>query len=93
MATVKPKPVYGLFSATIQFPVEELLKSELLDDALRIQVGGKNKVLTSIEQSIEYCTNEYGKILELKNMISENRFIPPALIFVQEKLRAKQLFF
>lgn len=29
-------PVYGLFSATIQFPVEELLKSELLDDSIRI---------------------------------------------------------
>lgn len=50
-------------------------------------------MLTSIEQSIEYCTNEYGKILELKNMIAENRFVPPALIFVQEKIRAKQLYF
>lgn len=26
-------------------------------------------------------------------MIAQNRFVPPALIFVQEKIRAKQLLF
>ena len=63
-------PTYGLFSATIQHPVEELLKSELLEDSIRIEVGGKNKVLSKVHQKIEYCTNEYGKLIELKNMIA-----------------------
>ena len=46
-----------------------------------------------MSQKIEYCTNEFGKLIELKNMICENRFVPPALIFVQEKTRAKQLYY
>ena len=48
--------VYGLYSATIQHPVETLLKTHLLDDAVRIQVGGKNNVI-SIQQTLEYCTS------------------------------------
>ena len=45
-------PVYGLFSATIQHPVEELLKTQILDDAVRVQVGGKNNVLSKIHQTL-----------------------------------------
>lgn len=56
-------------------------------------MGGKNRVLEKIDQSLEYCTNEYGKLIEVRNMITEGRFIPPVLIFVQEKQRAKQLYF
>jgi ATP-dependent RNA helicase DDX52/ROK1 len=50
-------------------------------------------VLEKIKQSIEYCTNEYGKVVYLKNLIIEGGFVPPALIFVQEKSRAKQLYY
>lgn len=32
----KYHPLYALFSATIQHPVEELLKNEVLHDCLRI---------------------------------------------------------
>jgi superfamily II DNA/RNA helicase len=32
----KHHPIYALFSATIQHPVEELLKEEILHDCLRI---------------------------------------------------------
>ena len=56
-------------------------------------MGGKNKVLNKIDQTLEYCTNEYGKLVELRNMIEEGKFVPPVLIFVQEKQRAKQLFY
>jgi hypothetical protein len=42
---------------------------------------------------MEYCTNEYGKMVYLKNIIVEGGFVPPVLIFVQEKARAKQLYF
>jgi ATP-dependent RNA helicase DDX52/ROK1 len=85
--------VYGLFSATIQHPVEELLKTELLDDCVRVEIGGKNRVLEKISQSMEYCTNEYGKLVQVRNMIVEGQFVPPVLIFVQEKQRAKQLYY
>ena len=85
--------MYGLFSATIQHPVEELLKTELLDDCVRVEIGGKNRVLEKINQSMEYCTNEYGKLVQVRNMIVEGQFVPPVLIFVQEKQRAKQLYY
>lgn len=85
--------MYGLFSATIQHPVEELLKTELLDDCVRVEIGGKNRVLEKISQSMEYCTNEYGKLVQVRNMIVEGQFVPPVLIFVQEKQRAKQLYY
>jgi superfamily II DNA/RNA helicase len=52
----KFNPTFALFSATIQNAVEEVL-TQYLDDCIRIEVGGNNKVLTKIDQSIEYCTN------------------------------------
>jgi ATP-dependent RNA helicase DDX52/ROK1 len=83
LATIVPRPVFGLFSATIQSPVEQLLNSEFLDNPLRIEVGGRNHVLARITQTIEYCTNEYGKLLNLKTMMAESELTPPTLIFVQ----------
>lgn len=73
--------------------MEELLKTELLDDCVRVEIGGKNRVLEKISQSMEYCTNEYGKLVHVRNMIVEGQFVPPVLIFVQEKQRAKQLYY
>jgi superfamily II DNA/RNA helicase len=65
----KYNPTFALFSATIQNTVEEVL-TQYLDDCIRIEVGGSNKVLTKISQSIEYCTNELGKLIYLKNLIT-----------------------
>lgn len=73
--------------------MEELLHSELLDDAVRVQIGGKNNVLAKINQTLEYCSNEFGKLVELRNLIRDGRFVPPVLLFVQSKERAKELFF
>ena len=52
----KYNPTYALFSATIQNSVEDVL-TQYLHDCIRIEVGGNNKVLNKIDQSIEYCTN------------------------------------
>jgi ATP-dependent RNA helicase DDX52/ROK1 len=89
---LKFHPTYALFSATIQHAVEEVLTT-YLHDCVRIEVGGRNRVLEKIEQSIEYCTNELGKLIFLKNLITEGKLVPPVLIFVQEKQRAKQLYY
>lgn len=69
------------------------MREQFLDDCVRVEVGGKNKVLSKIDQSIEYCTNEFGKLVFLRNMIFEGKLKPPVLIFVQEKRRAKQLYY
>ncbi|KAL4510357.1 hypothetical protein ABPG72_008247 [Tetrahymena utriculariae] len=81
---------YLLFSATIQHPVEELVKNIIIDP-LKLQIGGKNNVLASIEQSLSYCQSEYGKLVELKNIINNGEFNPPVLIFVQSKERGEEL--
>lgn len=39
---------YLLFSATIQFGVEELVKN-IIHDPVKITIGGKNNVLASIK--------------------------------------------
>lgn len=71
-----------MFSATIQhghfllnfsfyhvsLGVEELLNNFLVDP-IKIMIGGKNNVLHSIEQKLVYVGNEYGKRVEIKNMI------------------------
>lgn len=47
--------------------------------------------MNTIDQSLSYCQSEYGKLVELKNIINEGRFTPPVLIFVQSKERGKEL--
>ena len=56
-------------------------------------MGGSNRVLRKIQQSVEYCTNELGKLMHMKNMVVEGKLVPPVLIFVQSKQRAKQLYY
>lgn len=56
-----------LFSATLNDNVEAIFR-ESMADAVKIQVGGKNHVLNSVQQSLSYCSNEYGKIYEIKSM-------------------------
>ncbi|EGR31377.1 hypothetical protein IMG5_111120 [Ichthyophthirius multifiliis] len=81
---------YLLFSATIQHPVEELVK-QLIHEPLKLTVGGKNNVLQCVEQKLQYCQSEFGKLLEIKNIINSGQFNPPVLIFVQSKDRGEQL--
>lgn len=60
--------VISMFSATIQFGVEDLLNNFLVDP-IKIMIGGKNNVLNTIEQKLIYVGNEYGKRVELNNML------------------------
>lgn len=34
---------------------------------IKIEIGGRNRVLRSVDQSLKYCSNEYGKIEEVKS--------------------------
>ncbi len=63
-----------------------------MHDTIKVTVGGENKVLNTIKQSLSYCMNEYGKLVELKNIINDGKFTPPVLIFVQSKERTQELF-
>lgn len=75
--------VISLFSATIQhgyfIKIEKLsfnlltgvedLMNNFLIDPIKIMIGGKNNVLKSIEQKLVYVGNEYGKRVEIHNLI------------------------
>ena len=70
--------------------MEELVRN-IIHDPVKLSVGGKNNVLASIEQSLAYCQSEYGKLVEIKNIINQGDFNPPVLIFMQSKERAEEL--
>lgn len=63
---------YSLFSATLPPQIEKLVL-EILVDPVQIIVKGKMAVLETITQKLTYCGTEYGKILEIKNIINVQR--------------------
>ena len=71
--------------------VEDFLKN-FLTDPIKIIIGGKNNVINTVEQTLKYVGNEYGKLVEIKNMISKGEWNTPVLIFVQSKERALELY-
>ncbi|KAJ3438081.1 dead-box atp-dependent RNA helicase [Anaeramoeba flamelloides] len=79
-----------MFSATI-LPVIEELAFSVLKDPIRIVVGVGNTAANLIDHRLTLVGEEDGKILAIRQMISEG-IEPPVLIFVQTKSRAKDLF-
>jgi len=81
----------AMFSATIPSGVEELAKSVMGSDVVRVIIGQSNSATASITQSLTFAGNEDGKLVALKNLIRSGGLTPPALIFVQSVDRAKDL--
>uniref|UniRef100_A0A915PUY4 tRNA (cytosine(34)-C(5))-methyltransferase n=1 Tax=Setaria digitata TaxID=48799 RepID=A0A915PUY4_9BILA len=79
----------GDSSATFSYEVEDWCKRNLYDMAM-ICVGARNSAVESVRQELIYAGSEHGKIVGLK-ILFQNSFEPPALVFVQSKLRAKEL--
>ncbi|KAJ2790799.1 RNA-dependent ATPase rok1, partial [Coemansia helicoidea] len=70
--------------------VEQMAKT-IMKDPIRIIVGTQNAATASIDQELLFVGQEEGKLIGLRNMITEG-FKPPCLIFVQSIDRAKELF-
>ncbi|CAG9533191.1 unnamed protein product [Cercopithifilaria johnstoni] len=79
----------ALFSATFSYEVEDWCKKNLYNVAM-ICIGSRNSAVSSVKQELIFAGSEHGKIIGLRALF-QNSFKPPALIFVQSKLRAKQL--
>ncbi|EJW88371.1 hypothetical protein WUBG_00716 [Wuchereria bancrofti] len=79
----------AFFSATFSYEVEDWCKRNLNDVAM-ICIGSRNSAVNSVKQELVFAGSEHGKVISLKGLF-QNSFQPPALIFVQSKLRAKQL--
>jgi ATP-dependent RNA helicase DDX52/ROK1 len=79
-----------LFSATMQPAIEEVLKT-VMDDPVKIQIGLRNSTAQTVKQELIYVGKDDAKIPSLRQRILEKGFEPPMLIFVQSKVRAKEL--
>ena len=81
--------VKSLFSATLPETVEHTARS-VLRDPLRITVGERNVSATSVDQKLMFVGRENGKILAIRQLISDG-LRPPVLVFVNTKERAKEV--
>ncbi|WFD02852.1 RNA helicase [Malassezia obtusa] len=81
----------ALFSATLPAGVEELAKTFMVDEC-RVLVGPKDSATTTIDQRLEFCGAEDGKLHALRNLIQSGGMKPPVLLFVQSIQRARELF-
>lgn len=85
------RPQTLMFSATLPPMVCELAGS-ILTDPLRVSVGNVNAAAPDVTQRLVFITDEDGKLFSFRQLVQEGKVKPPALIFVQSKERAKELF-
>uniref|UniRef100_A0A915BLV2 ATP-dependent RNA helicase n=1 Tax=Parascaris univalens TaxID=6257 RepID=A0A915BLV2_PARUN len=78
------------FSATFSYEVEDWCKTNLHNVAM-VCVGARNSTVDSVEQELVFAGSEHGKVVAIRSLFQQG-FEPPALIFVQSKDRARQLF-
>ena len=60
----------------------------MLHDPLRITVGERGAAAAAVSQRLLFVGREEGKLLALRQMISEG-LAPPVLVFVASKVRAE----
>ncbi|CAE7240420.1 ddx52, partial [Symbiodinium pilosum] len=80
-----------MFSATLP-PVVVDLAGSILTSPLRISIGDVNAAAPDVEQKLLFITSEDGKLFSLRQLLQDGEIKPPALVFVQSKERAKELF-
>lgn len=81
----------ALFSATIPTGVEDMARSFMSDDPIRIVIGAPNAAADRIEQRLVYVGHEEGKLMAIRQMLVEG-LEPPVLIFTETIERAQALF-
>lgn len=80
----------AMFSATLTELVFQWAMQEF-KDVVNVRVGAKNTAVNSVKQSLKYCGNEDGKVLAIRDLLS-NIMDKPTLIFVQSQKRSKELW-
>lgn len=81
-----------MFSATIPLHVENIAKTIMNEDCVRMIIGNKQAANLNIEQKLVFCGSEEGKLLEIRNMVLRGDMKPPVIIFLQSIVRAKALY-
>lgn len=70
--------------------IEEIVRNVMSSDTLKVTIGLRNATSKAVQQKLVYTAHEEGKLRTLRDII-DDEFLPPMLIFVQSKDRAKQL--
>uniref|UniRef100_A0A914MPZ6 RNA helicase n=1 Tax=Meloidogyne incognita TaxID=6306 RepID=A0A914MPZ6_MELIC len=85
-----PNVRHGFFSATFSCQVENWCR-EKLKEMLMVCIGPRNSANELVKQELLFAGWEQAKVQIIRDILRKN-FEPPALIFLQSKDRAKQLF-
>lgn len=80
-----------LFSATIPSGVEDLARSFMNEDPVRVVIGRPNGATATIDQRLVYVGQEEGKLMALRQMLIEG-IEPPVIIFTETIERAQVLY-
>ncbi|EEY53625.1 DEAD/DEAH box RNA helicase, putative [Phytophthora infestans T30-4] len=89
-ACTHPKVQRAMFSATMLEGVEELAQT-VLRDPVKVAVGTKNAGASTIDQKLVFVGKEEGKLVAMKQLLQQGLQLP-ALLFVQNKERANELY-
>lgn len=90
-ACKKPDKVVCVFSATLSEQVEEMARSVMTNNVVRIIVNSRRSASHNVDQRLIFVGNELGKVVAMKNFIREG-IKPPVLVFVQSIERSKELY-
>jgi len=81
----------GLFSATMCGTVEKFGRENFEESGVTIAIGREgNSVADTVTQKVIYCGNERGKLMALRQFISDG-FRPPAILFTETKDRCQRI--
>lgn len=89
-ACTNPSVQRAMFSATMLEGVEEMAQS-VLRDPIKVSIGTKNAGAATIDQKLEFVGKEEGKLVAMKQLFRSGLQLP-ALLFVQNKERAQELY-
>ena len=91
LLSLVPKGAYfALFSATVPPKVEEAARSFIVNP-IKVQVGDSHMVTGRIHQELKFVGTEKGKVVELRQRINAGEIHLPAIVFVSNRQRAKEL--
>jgi ATP-dependent RNA helicase DDX52/ROK1 len=80
----------AMFSATMPQGIERLA-STFLRDPIRITIGARNSAAVTVKQELVFVGREDGKLDAFRALVQKGLKLP-ALLFVQSKDRATQLY-
>ena len=78
------------FSATLPPKIVELAKTVMLEP-VTVNIGVQGAACSNIAQSLLFAGSEEGKIISFKQLVANGELLPPALVFVNSKEKAKRL--